>query len=180
MKSFNFNTSNKGKQAEITRFLSAHNITPNFTNIDLDEPATQDQDIIVAYKATKVPGTFIEDSGLFIENAEVGTDVRWVEDELDKYEGRRAKFTTLFGYFDGERVSIFEGIIHGKVCKTVPGAGFGFDKNFVPDGNPEGVPNSISKPDTANPRFLALTKIIEGIPSRIITPQEWNGRMQNE
>lgn len=181
MKDFKFNTSNKGKQSEISQFFKERDdlIEIEFTNINLEEPDTQDQDIIVAYKASKLPSTFIEDSALFIENVdEAGTNVKWIEQDLDKHANKKAKFVTLFGYYDGEKVYIFEGMINGTICTTVPGTGFGFDKNFIPEGSE--VPYSVSKPLELTPRFLALSKILEGQCSRVVFPTEWKGKMQNE
>ena len=184
------NTSNRHKQSEFSKFFAMFGYDCQFTNIDLPEPKSSQEDI-VTYKASKVmpkdvtSGKFngasviCEDSALYIENAEeTGVNIRWIMGDINNYAGRKATFVVMLGYSDGIAVNIFRGEINGKICHSTQQSPFGFDANFIPDGAT--VPYSENKPFNLNPRFLAVKNYAEGqIYKRMNHMSEWNGEMQD-
>lgn len=54
---------------------------------------------------------------------------------LDGFENRRATASCMIGYFDGEKVSLFEGNLGGTIAQSPRGSGgYGFDRIFEPGG----------------------------------------------
>ena len=94
---------------------------------------------------------FADDSGLEIEaiNNRPGVEsahfagpqrshsdnIEKVLAEMQGYENRRARFVTVFALCLKGDIHIFEGIINGKITKSICGSdGFGYDPIFCPDG----------------------------------------------
>ena len=77
-----------------------------------------------------LPGTFIK---FFIEQENGAENICRMADGL---ASRRATATVTFGYYDGERLEVFQDSIGGEIALH-PGqaiVGFGWDVAFVPDG----------------------------------------------
>ena len=54
---------------------------------------------------------------------------------LDSYRDRGATTSVCYAYFDGDKLELFEGRLHGQVPKHPIGEdGFGWNAIFIPDG----------------------------------------------
>ena len=142
-----FITGNQNKADYLAKYLG-HPVS--HTKLDLDEIQSLGLRQIVehkvrqAYDQIKKP-VLVEDVSL--EFAALGRlpgpFIKWFLDELDLQtiislvadKDRSAVGRCMFGYFDGERLEIFEGFIHGTVADKPAGEnGFGWDKIFIPEG----------------------------------------------
>jgi XTP/dITP diphosphohydrolase len=172
------NTSNKGKQKEFMSFL---NLKMQFTDHDLEEPLS-DQETIVAYKIGRLlqlhPGVPVmcEDTALYIENADVGVNIRSKLDTLKKYEGSKATFVCLIGYCeDGQVVKFYQGSVTGTIVPPRGDAGFGFDSVFEVDGLTLAEDKSLCR----NARYVACQNFLqETIHDTRPVVFDWNGKYQ--
>lgn len=74
-----------------------------------------------------LPGPFIK---FFLENVPFETICSMVNGRT-----RDATARSVFGYFDGKDLELFESSLEGKIAHTPSGeGGFGWDKFFIPQG----------------------------------------------
>jgi non-canonical purine NTP pyrophosphatase (RdgB/HAM1 family) len=147
MKEFVYITGNQNK-ADYMANLFGHPVLHH--KLDLDEIQSMDLKKIVkhkvrqAYDIIKKP-VVVEDTGLefkalgglpgplikyFIESMSMENICSLVDGK-----DRSATARCVFGYFDGQNETYFEGFINGSVAKKPAGnGGYGFDKMFVPEG----------------------------------------------
>ena len=157
------NTSNEGKFEEFKRLFAAQNIDLAASHIDLEE-IDADPISVVAHKATQVgEGIIVEDTSLDIDGESVGTNVRWLLDNLSDYIGKKATWNVLLAYQSGDNVIIFQGTIHGTIVKPEGNTGFGFDPLFLPNGTNNTLAQS--KPDEYNARAKAVQALINNQPT---------------
>lgn len=100
---------------------------------------------LAAFQLTGQP-VIVDDTGMSIEalNGLPGALVAWFLDNLkpigilkilNSERNRRASVSTCIGYADQNGVSVFTGIIYGKIANSLKGNnGFGYDPIFIPDG----------------------------------------------
>lgn len=142
-----FITGNQGKADYLAKYLG-HPV--DHTKLDLDELQSLDLRPIVehkvrqAYEQTHKP-VLVEDVSLeFAALGKLpGPFIKWFLEELDLSaicrlvdgKDRSAIGRCMFGYFDGQRLEIFEGSVQGTIAQEPAGEnGFGWDKIFVPEG----------------------------------------------
>jgi XTP/dITP diphosphohydrolase len=130
---------------------------------------------------------FADDTGLEVEalNGEPGVrSARYAGDghdsdanidkllrALEGVENRKARFRTVIALVTGERETLFEGAVEGRITENKRGvSGFGYDPVFMPDGlgltfaeADAGTKNRISH------RAVATRKLAEWFNSQIIT-----------
>lgn len=72
-----------------------------------------------------------------------GPLIKWFYEELgndglckllENFNDRSAIATVTYGYHDGNRVTLFEGSVNGKIAETPRGNWFAWSSIFVPDG----------------------------------------------
>lgn len=87
------------------------------------------EDTFVVYHALgRLPGPFIK---FFLQ--ELGT--AGICTLINTYSDKTATATVNFGYYDGKKVRIFTGEMHGQIADKPRGEhGFGWDPTFIPDG----------------------------------------------
>ena len=106
--------------------FQGHNITLDRTSIDIKE-IESDPFTVVAHKATQAGDhVLIEDTSLDIEGAEVGINIRWVMSNIEQYIGRKAVWTVLLGYKDGESIYIYKGVTNGHLVAPRVHSDFGY------------------------------------------------------
>jgi inosine/xanthosine triphosphate pyrophosphatase family protein len=175
LENYTLNTSNHNKFREFCEYglQGVHR-----TEIDLPEP-NSDPITVVAYKASSVPPkTIIEDTSLDVEGAEIGVNVRWMLDRLDKFVGKKAVITTLLAVLEDDgKVYIYEGKLTGKIVNP-SGGGFGFDSVFLPDGSNKTLGEE--KPKHISARYKAVQNFLNRRVHDIVSPIEnWDGEMQH-
>lgn len=125
-------TSNKDKLDEYTAMkIEGLSIRPG---VDLDE-VDADSKTVITYKAISAgKDLMVEDTSLFVEGADIGTNIRWNMNILDSLVGKKAVFEVWIGVNLGKAVALYKGRIEGSICKApaVEGRIFGFDNNFIP------------------------------------------------
>ena len=88
----------------------------------------------------------VEDDGLFIDSLRgfpgqyssfvfqtIGNE--GILKLLDKSNERSAQFRSLVAYYDGNIVSVFEGLASGRISDTFSDSGWGYDPIFIPEGS---------------------------------------------
>ena len=56
--------------------------------------------------------------------------------ELKNIDNRKAQFRTAIALYWGDKIHLFEGVVHGQITKKAKGVeGFGYDPIFIPDGD---------------------------------------------
>jgi non-canonical purine NTP pyrophosphatase (RdgB/HAM1 family) len=141
-------TTNHGKAREIEFVLKR---PVQCIDLELTEIQAIDvRDIIEikakeAYRVVTEP-VLVEDTGLYFDawDGLPGALIRWFLDSvgnsglckmLERYEVRGARAETWIGYFDGESLFTFSGIVTGEIVPVPRGnAGFGWDSIFQPTG----------------------------------------------
>jgi inosine/xanthosine triphosphate pyrophosphatase family protein len=167
------NTSNLGKQIEFKRYL------PNatFISIDLKEIKSQNHTLVSAYKANDIGNDIlIDDTSLFIENSTVGTEIKWVLNNISNFIGKNATFICSLAIKRGNLIQVFLGEISGKI--SLPkGNSFGFDNCFIPSNSNKTFGEI--KNDIDNPRFIAVQKFINQKPDKVyFNLPQWTGKYQ--
>lgn len=78
----------------------------------------------------------VEDTSLMIEGHEVGTDIKYFVDNMEKFAGLSAIWNVYIGVTNGHIIEVYEGSIDGCITKYAYGnSEFGFDKHFIPTDN---------------------------------------------
>lgn len=157
---WNLNTSNLGKFEEFKRLFANGGKVLEVTHFDLKEiDANPIQ--VVSHKASQLgESILVEDTSLEIEGASVGINVRWLLDHLSEYVGRKAEWTTLLAYRQGDQIQIYKGSVSGTIVTPAGDGGFGFDPFFLPDGAQKTLAQS--KPDPFNARAKAVDALLKG------------------
>lgn len=147
MKQVTFITGNQAKADYLAKYLG---FPVGHHKLDLDELQSLDLKEIVehkvrqAYELLKKP-VIVEDTSLeFCAFGGLpGPFIKYFVDEmpfdaicrmLDNFE-RQAVARCMFGYYDGQELAFFEGVLPGKIAEHPAGdGGFGWDKIFIPKG----------------------------------------------
>lgn len=148
MKKITFITGNEGKTAELSRLLG---FSLDHKKIELDEIQELDLEKLIRNKALsafaliKSP-VLVEDTSLTFEalGKMPGPFIKWFLKEmgneglctlLNAFTNRRALFTSMFAYHDGNEMKLFSKSISGTISNKPKGNnGFGWDAIFIPTG----------------------------------------------
>ncbi|EKE18538.1 MAG: Ham1 family protein [uncultured bacterium] len=142
-----FITGNQAKADYLAKYLG-HPVAHR--KIDLDEIQSMSLKEIVehkvrqAYEIAKCP-VIVEDVSLEFEalNGLPGPFIRFFVDNVpfeaicSMIDGktRNAIAKSVFGYYDGNKLELFEGQLKGQIAETPAGEnGYGWDRIFVPEG----------------------------------------------
>lgn len=179
MSEWRLNTSNQGKLEEFQKLFTKHNLPLSSTHIDLNE-IDADPISVVAHKASQLDeSVLIEDTSLEIEGAAVGINVRWLLDHLNELTGRKAVWTVLLAYRQGDEVLIFKGEVQGTIVPARGDKGFGFDPVFLPDNASQTLAEA--KPDEVNARALAVKALAKGnVFKKVKAIYKWDGPWQQD
>jgi XTP/dITP diphosphohydrolase len=133
-----FITGNKKKIEEFQRINPS--IIPGEAKISPKEIKSQDTIMVAVYKVIDMykqnnfnEEIMIEDTALEVEGAEIGTDIKYLVNQLDNFKGKKAKWIVTIATTNGEIVEVFQGVIKGKIDSKRGTKGFAFDKYFVPN-----------------------------------------------
>mmetsp|Transcript_57546 Transcript_57546/g.186983 ORF Transcript_57546/g.186983 Transcript_57546/m.186983 type:complete len:213 (-) Transcript_57546:199-837(-) len=190
-----FNTSNTRKQQEYIKIFGLFGIDLDFTAHDLPEIKASPIEVVV-HKASQLDdGIVVEDTSLDVEGADIGVDIRWFNEALQPYEGRKAVWRPLLAVRRGNQVEVFSGEVAG--CLVAPRAmdtaaleaagafgtanplAWGFDQCFLPDGAEHTLMQA--RPLERNPRFLAAQAMAKKCPLEVrplLT--DWSGPWQDD
>lgn len=176
-KNWRLNTSNPGKLSEYKRIFAKYGESLSSTEIDLPE-IQGDPLQVIAHKAAQLEeSVLVDDSSLDVEGADVGIQIRWLMDQLSKYEGRKAHWRVLLAYREKDLVYVYEGKVDGRIVAPRGKDGFGFDPVFLPDGSDRTLAEE--KTDRASARAKAVEALLKGKPSVILPAiSEWEGEWQ--
>ncbi len=148
MKDITFITGNQSKADYLQRLLG---VEVAHIKIDLDEIQSLDLKEIVehkvkqAYEIIKAP-VIVEDVSLEFNalNGLPGPFIKFfVEDVglketcriLDSFTDKSAVARCVFGFYDGDKLELFEGMLDGQIAKDPVGSnGYGWDQIFIPSG----------------------------------------------
>lgn len=150
MKTITLVTGNKSKLAEWQRLMPAE-FELKTADVDLPEIQSLDLEEIIrdkvrrAYEQLKSP-VIVEDVSAGLDNLGglPGPFIKFFEKrlgmdalfQLASAAGDPATVYCSVAYYDGEKLLTATGEVHGSVVPTRGEHGFGFDKNFVPAGQP--------------------------------------------
>ncbi|NHW24086.1 MAG: XTP/dITP diphosphatase [Archaeoglobales archaeon] len=143
-----FVTSNEGKFREAKAIAENFSIQIEWIKMEYEEPQGFNLEEIATKSAEKLVDKikgpfFIEDSGLFIESLNgfpgpyssyvfktIGN--RGILKLMEGISNRRAYFKSVIAYFDGSRITLFDGVVEGRISYEIRGnKGFGFDPIFL-------------------------------------------------
>lgn len=174
---YKLNTSNPGKLEEFRIFFNRYGCELEISEVDLDE-VDSDPLTVITHKASQLDERIlVEDTSLDIEGADVGINVRWLIDDLEKYLGKKAVWTVLLAYRLDDQVHIFKGEVQGTIVQLRSNGGFGFDPYFLPNGSTKTLAEE--KPDQFNARSLAVEALMNN--QRFVTRSplyQWDGSWQ--
>jgi len=149
------------------------------SNHDLKEIVASPIHVVIQKASQLDKNIIVEDTSLEVEGEDVGINIRWLLDNLSKFEGKKAIWTVLLAYQkeDG-RVYVYQGQVKGVIVKP-KGQGFGFDPFFKPDGSHFTLAES--KPNSVNARAIAVKNFAK---DRFITSDypilDWKGDWQHD
>jgi XTP/dITP diphosphohydrolase len=163
-----FASSNKHKYYEAKQILATFGIKLKFFKfnpIEIQSESISDiarKKALDAYKKAKRP-IMVEDVGLFIERLGgfPGPYSSYVYKTIGNNgvsllaRGGRAKFLSVVALYDGKKMRLFEGIVHGHIAKKPKGDGWGYDPIFIPDGKKQTYAQ-IDDKNLLSHRFFAL------------------------
>lgn len=171
------NTSNQGKLKEFREIFNNYGATLNATTVDIKE-IDADEVSVVIHKASQLDEhVIVDDTSLNVEGADVGINVKWLIDHLSELEGKRACWSVLLAYREGDQVYIYQGEVLGTIVKPRGSSGFGFDPYFLPDGSK--LTLAEFKPRNLNARALAVEALMNDL-TLTIEPviEDWKGPWQ--
>lgn len=158
MKELVFATNNKHKQEEVQAMLPDYRILSLsdigcFEDIPETAESLEGNALIKARYVKEKFGydCFADDTGLEVYSLNMapgvysaryaGADksseanVAKLLSELDGVDNRSAQFRTVVALIQGDKESLFEGVVRGSISKDCKGSsGFGYDPVFIPDG----------------------------------------------
>lgn len=170
---FTIVTGNPGKIAEFKRLIPVE-ISFDHHDVDLEEVQSLDNNEIVtakvkaAYSALQRP-VVVEDvtAGLDELGGLPGPFIKFFEkqmgfDALYKLRGQTpATVVCTIGYYDGVRLLIGSGTVHGRAVKPRGEFGFGFDACFEPNGQTKTFAEMPpGEKDACSHRSLAVADLI--------------------
>jgi XTP/dITP diphosphohydrolase len=130
-----------GSSEKIKEFKRINpSITPGVAKVSPKEIKSQDTIMVAVYKVIDMfkqnnfnEEIMIEDTALEVEGAEIGTDIKYLVEQLDNLKGKNAKWIVTIATTNGEKVEVFQGVIKGRIDSKRGTKGFAFDKYFVPN-----------------------------------------------
>lgn len=126
-------TSNEQKLEEFSRFnLGKMEVEKGR---DLKEVESDELTVIVYKSLDAGTNRVVEDTSLVVEGADVGVNIRWMEDNLHTLIGRKAVWKVYLGLNDGEKIRIYGASVNGELVDAGLGKEFGFDGVFKPEGS---------------------------------------------
>lgn len=147
MHDITFITGNQSKADYLAKYLG---FPVKHIKLDLDEIQSLDLKQIVEHKVRQayqeVQGpVLVEDVSLelFALNGLPGPFIRFFVEKVpfeticSMIDGKTRKATArcVFGYYDGQRLKMFEGMLDGEIPTSPSGEkGFGWDRIFIPEG----------------------------------------------
>ena len=178
-------TSNKKKLHEFNRLgLDAEMMS---LGADLKEILSTPEEVCIYKSQMAGPDTICKDTSLDIDGETVGVEIRWLLDNLPDYHGKKCVFRTILATNDGQTISLYEGIVTGKIDGTreIKEDDFGFDTWIIPDeseGKSLADLNRENKKDEFSARANAVhnyknNQVLKSINIENIS--EWNGPWQN-
>jgi XTP/dITP diphosphohydrolase len=170
-------TSNLGKVNAFRNIFDKYGINLDSKHIDLKE-IHADPVSVVVHKASQVDeGIFVEDTSLDVEGADVGVNVRWMFENLQTFNGRKACWRVLLAYRMANSVFVYQGKTEGIIVPPSGTGGFGFDPIFLPHGYSQTLAHA--KPEAVDARFHVVKAFMEDRPLAICAPiTEWDGPWQ--
>lgn len=123
-------TSNKKKLKEYNDFGLDIKAEPG---LDLPEVDSNIDDVIVYKSLAAGENKIVEDTILEVDGVEI-VDIRWKIKEMNM--NSPARWIVSLGLNDGNKITIYRGVIDGQLVKTDDITGFGFDEYFIPNGSP--------------------------------------------
>jgi inosine/xanthosine triphosphate pyrophosphatase family protein len=176
-KKYSLLSSNQNKIAEFKRFGLGINIK---TGKDLAEIQGTDLEVILHKSKDSGDFTIVEDTSLDIQNFDIGVNVRWLQNNLDKTIGNNAFWKVLLGANDGKQISVYQGMVQGKIVSP-KGEGFGFDSYFQPLGSKLTLAEleEIGKKDLFSARKKAVENLLADRSIGVYDiPNTWTGDYQ--
>lgn len=185
LENYKFVSSNKNKLKELTRFgIAGLTLEEGVDLREVDGTAFE----VIVYKAAEAGANrIVEDSSLFVNDSDIGTNIKFHMKELENHIGKEAEFLVLIGVNDGESVKVYEGSLKGHITPSQPTNGeevFGFDNNFTPVGSELNLHqlNQQGLKDQYSPRFLAVKAMLaqEAIyGTQLYALEPWSGGYQS-
>lgn len=150
MRAVTFASTNQNKYREVQSILSSHGIAADFAQVSLVEVQSDSLEEIAEEKAKSAFSqvgrpVIVEDDGLFIDVLKgfpgqysshafktIGNEgiLKLLAGSAD----RSASFRSLIAFYDGERLSISEEKVDGKISDNITEGGWGYDPIFIPAG----------------------------------------------
>lgn len=141
---------------------------------------------VAIYKSIEAgEGRIVDDTSLYIDGTDIGSNIKWLMDDLPKYSGREAIWCVYLGVNDGEHITIYEGKVAGIISdKEIDPNGFGFDSIFIPNGTDLTLSEltMIGKKELYSARKVATENLLwkrEIYKVKISSVEEWDGEYQN-
>lgn len=173
------NTSNQGKLKEFREIFKNYGAKLSATTIDLKEVDADDVTVVI-HKASQLDEhVIVDDTSLNVEGADLGVNIKWLIQHLDELVGKKACWSVLLAYREGDQVFIYQGEVLGTIVKPRGASGFGFDPYFQPDGSK--LTLAEYKPSNLNARALAVDALMNDLTFTIEPViKEWKGPWQKQ
>lgn len=178
-KEWKLNTSNQEKLKEFRHLFDKYGISLNVTSIDLREVDAEPL-TVATHKASQMPDhVLVEDTSLEIEGIDVGIHLRrkfeYLVQHMDQYVGKKATWTVLLAYKEGNLVYLYKGSVTGTFVPAKGEEGSSF--KFLAEGVEKIYTEH--KPECFDARALAVKSFIEKKPIAVRPViVEWNGLWQ--
>lgn len=167
-------TGNTHKLASFERHLKGYDFA--MAELELEEIQSLDARVIIedkvkrAYAAIGKP-VVVEDVSAGLDNLGglPGPFIKFFEERLGKdalhqlsgQPSAPATVVSTIGYYDGSRLLVTEGVVHGTVVAARGENGFGFDACFVPDGQSKTYAEmTFSEKDAISHRSLSISALL--------------------
>ncbi len=182
MDNITFVTSNDNKLSDAQQALG---LKLSRVSLDLDELQDMNLANIVEHKTRQAYAqlqspVMTEDVGLYLDawNGFPGPFVKWVRETMG-FEGmarmipdsnRKATWKVSYGYYDGDKLALFEGSVDGRIEEKARGTGsWGFGVYFVPNGEKKTLAELGSEELKYSARAQAIRKLNDYIHSKDVT-----------
>ncbi len=172
---------NSGNPEKMRQFkVLLQDFPVQFEYQDIPEPLATPLEVII-YKASRfrVPGKvyIVEDTALEVEGADIGVNIRWLINDLRKYEGRHAQWLVHLAYRFENQVYVYRGEVKGRIGPKLNNEN-SFGDCFIPEGSKEPL-NKLEIHPQYNARAQAVHSLLSHKVSGIYPASDtWTGPWQ--
>lgn len=172
-------SSNTGKMQEFVRYGFDIDVEIGDDIVEVDGTPSE----IIIYKSiASGVGTIVEDTCVFVDGTDIGTNIKYRVPDLIYNVGKSASWQTYVGKNTGTHIIVYMGEVKGIISMPL-GDGYGFDPYFIPNGTSMTLAelDNIGQKDNFSARKKAVENMVNNVVFKMVDISKinpWTGNYQ--